>query len=107
MQKQIMHLKPEAIIKYLLGLNEDIDTLISCKSSECELKTTDQELYEALGSVPDKDKIDYNKLVKLLEVVDIRSHMQLTHNAKKILTHERVKQLRKNILREEDKNDEN
>ncbi len=79
---------PEAILKYFLGASDDIDTLIMCKSSEVTLKTTDANLYEALGSVMPYDNFMNNKLVKLLEVVDIE------HAEKKILTHERVDELR-------------
>ena len=70
-QKQTMYLTAEAIYKYLLGIDDTIETLILCRSSQINLITTDQSLYEALGSIKDRTMIDYNKLVKLLEVTDI------------------------------------
>jgi len=91
--KQVYFLTPEAILKYFLNVSDEIDTLILCKSSEVTLKTTDQNLYEALGSIMPYDEFKNNKLVKLLEVVDIE------HAEKKILTHERVDELRNITLK--------
>jgi hypothetical protein len=87
--KQAFYLTSEAMLKYFLGTSDQIDTLIMCKSSEVNISTTDQNLYEALGSIEDRDKFNPGKLVKLLEVVSVE------HAPKKILTHERVKELRK------------
>ena len=91
--KQRLFLKPEAILKYLKG-EEELHTLITAKNAEVELITTDQSLYEALGSIADRNKIDMNLLVKLLEVASIVPHKELTKEDRKILTFERVSQLR-------------
>ena len=73
-QKQTLYLTAEAIYRYLLGMDENLETLILCKSQTVNLITTDQSLYEAIGSVEDKNNtIDYNKLVKLFEVTTVKS----------------------------------
>lgn len=95
-QKQKMYLKAEHILKYLMG-NENMDTLIMCKSAEVGLVTSDQSLYEAVGSVQNREKIDYNKLVKLLEVTEIISFRKDMKKERKILTEERVKELKEKI----------
>lgn len=91
--KQILYLTPENLLKYFLNTSEDIDTLILCKNSEVTLRTTDQSLYEALGSIKPYDNFNQSKLVKLLEVTII------DHEPKKILTHERVEELRELALK--------
>jgi hypothetical protein len=90
--KQSFYLTSEAILRYLLGTSDQIDTLIMCKSSEVNIATTDQNLYEALGSLQEYDTFKHNKLVKFFESVSIE------HAPKKILTHERVDELRKIAL---------
>jgi hypothetical protein len=87
--KQVFYLTSEAILKYFLNTSDQIDTLIMCKGSEVNIATTDQNLYEALGSIESRDNFNTNKLVKFLEVVTI------DHAPKKILTHQRVEELRK------------
>lgn len=47
-QINIKHLSSSAIIKFLQGHDEQIDTLITCKPENMSLICTDQELYEAL-----------------------------------------------------------
>ena len=64
-----------------------------CKGSELALITTDFNLYEALGSLQQYDNFRSEKLVKFLEQVSIE------HTPKKLLTHERVDELRKNALK--------
>lgn len=91
--KQAYFLTTEAILKYFLNTSDEIDTLITCKSSEVTLKTTDANLYEALGSIMEYDEFKNNRLVKFIEVVSI------DHAQKKILTHERVEELRKIALK--------
>jgi len=54
-------------------------------------------LYEAIGAFPDKSKIELNKLVKFLEVVEIVSYEQTFRQRKKILTPERAESLMKDI----------
>ena len=93
-QKQKLFVKPEAIIKYMLGTSEELDTLITCKGDSVNMITTDQALYEALGSIG-RDKIDYAKLIKFLEVTEITSLKQWKNQDRTILTPERAEQLRK------------
>jgi hypothetical protein len=88
----VFYLTSEAILKYFLNTSEDIDTLIMCKGSEVKLTTTDMNLYEALGSLEPSDGFRPQKLVKFMEQVSIE------HAPKKILTHERVDELRKIAL---------
>jgi hypothetical protein len=87
--KQTYYLTSEAILKYFLGKSEQIDTLILCRGDEVNLTTTDFNLYEALGSVENREKFDINKLIKFLETVHIET------GAKRVLSHERVQELRK------------
>ncbi|MCM2325184.1 MAG: hypothetical protein NDI94_01875 [Candidatus Woesearchaeota archaeon] len=89
-----MLIKPEAILRYLKG-EEKLHTLITTQNDMVQLITTDQYLYEALGSVENRNEIDMNLLVKFLEVTKIVPHEDMTKEARKILTHERVDELRK------------
>lgn len=91
--KQKMYLKPEAILKYLKG-NEALHTLIVTKNTEFELVTTDQNLYEALGSVEDRSQINLNLLVKLLEVTNVLNHEDMMKQKREILTPEKAQELR-------------
>lgn len=100
--QQKMFLKAEAIYKYLLGISDKLDTLIMCKPQNTVLTTYDQSLYEALGAIEDRTKIDYNKLIKFLEVVDVRSFKEKI-GERKILKQERVEALKKSL--EENKNE--
>jgi len=100
MKKKEMFLKAEAIYRYLDG-NERLETLIMCKPADTTLMTTDQSLYEALGSI-DKTKINYNKLVKFLENVDVLSFRSAMKKERKVLMEERVIE-----IREKGKNDHN
>ena len=68
MNKQKMYIKPEAILNYLKG-EDKLHTLITTQSTQVDLVTTDQNLYEAMGSVEKRSEIDLNLLVKFLEVV--------------------------------------
>ena len=76
--KQKLYLKADAIFKYLTG-EDNLHTLITTQNTEVELITTDQSLYEALGSV-NRDEIDVNLLVKLLEVTTIGSRLHICQN---------------------------
>lgn len=87
--KQTFYLTSEAILKYFLNKSEHIDTLIMCKGTEVNITTTDFNLYEALGSIEERDNFNLNKLVKFMEVV----HIEM--GPKKVLTHERVEELRR------------
>lgn len=91
-----LFLKAELIYKYFTG-DEKIETLVMCKPNNLELTTTDQSLYEALGSIENKKKIDYNKLVKFLESVDIISFKHSLKKERKILMEERVKEIREYV----------
>jgi hypothetical protein len=105
-EKQKMYLKPEAILKYLMG-EDNLHTLITTRNTEIDLITTDQNLYEALGSVENRNEIDINLLVKLLEVVSVVPHAEMTKEERKILTPEKVEELRKKVLGDkENKQDE-
>jgi len=92
MTKNQKYLKAEMIYKYLLG-DEDIETLIMCKPAEINLITTDQSLYEALGSIKDKNKINYNKLVKFLESVDVLSFKYALKKDRTVLKDDRVDEI--------------
>ena len=101
-QKQKLYLKAGAILKYFLGTSNKIENLILCKNNEVDLVTTDQDLYEALGSLKDYDNFNQRKLVKFLEVVEIGSLKRVKGRERSILTHERVEELRKIALKKED-----
>jgi len=98
LQKQSIYLKPEDILSFFLETDDNVDTLVKCKATEVELLTTDQDLYEALGSLQQPDKFELNKLVKFFESVDVISYKRTTRKEKPILTHERVEQLRRVAL---------
>lgn len=84
------YLTAEAIMRYFKG-DENLSTEIMCNTTP-NLMTSDQSLYEALGSFEDKSQIDLNKLVKFLEVVEIMSYAK-TFGPRKILTPQRVDEL--------------
>lgn len=98
-QKQRMYLNTETILKFFLGTDDTVDTLIKCKSSEIDLMTSDYELYEALGSLKDYDGFKLNKLIKFLEVVDVVSYRKNKYQEKPILKEEKIDQLRKAALK--------
>jgi len=101
-QKQKLYLKAGAILKYFLGASNKIETIILCRSNEIDLVTTDQDLYEALGSLNDGDNFNQRKLVKFLEVVEIGSLKRVKGKERTILSHERVEELRKIVLKKDD-----
>lgn len=86
------YLKAEVIYRYLMG-DDELGTLIMCKPGDINLMTTDQSLYEGLGSVKDKDALDYKRVVKLLENVDVVAYKEALKQPRKILTHERVEEI--------------
>ena len=102
MQKQKLYLKAEAILKYFLGTSDKIDTLVMCRSNEIDLVTTDQDLYEALGSIKDYDNFNQRKLVKFLEVVEIGSLKRVKGKERTILTHAKVEESRNLALKKDD-----
>jgi hypothetical protein len=87
-------LQADGILKYFLGTDDDIDTLIKCKPSSVELVCLDQSLYEALGSLKDYDEFDFRKLVKFLEAVEIISYKFNLKRGRPVLTETRVEELR-------------
>ena len=97
-QKQRIELDSATILRYLIGNDEEIDTLIMCKSSEIELVTTDFNVYEALASIKQYDEFKLNKLAKFFEAVEIKSYKELK-GEKPILKDERVEELRRNALK--------
>jgi len=95
-----IHFDAVSILKYLLGTDDKLDTLITCKADGAEITTTDFELYQALGSVKQYDAIQHSRLVKFLENVDIVSFKSLSGGSKKILSHDEVEQLRQAALKD-------
>lgn len=87
-------LLPSALLRYLIGKDDEIDTLVLCKSSEVKLVTSDKAIYEALGSIKQYDDFKLPKLVKLFEVTKIQSAKE-----KPILTDKRVEEIRKSALK--------
>ncbi len=94
MQKQILLLNAEAILKYFLG-DDKIETLVQCPPEDKTLVTYDQSVYEAMGSLSESERKHLYKLVKLLETVHIYSFAKEMQQSRKILTHERVDELRR------------
>ncbi|NQU79447.1 hypothetical protein HQ545_06795 [Candidatus Woesearchaeota archaeon] len=82
------------LLRYLIGKDEKLDTIIICNPYRQKFVTTDQEVYHSLGSVKEYDDFKLNKLAKFFEVVTIR-----TVAKKQILTEEIVEKLRAEALR--------
>ena len=101
-QKEKLYLKAGGILKFFLGTSDKIETLVMCRGNEIDLVTTDQDLYEALGSLKDYDNFNQRKLVKFLEVVEIGSLKRVKGKERTILSHERVEELRKIALKKDD-----
>jgi hypothetical protein len=95
--KKRAFLTSEAILRYLVTGNDELETLVLCKSSEIELLTSDFALYEALGSIKESDGFKLNKLVKLFEVIKLVED----NSPKQVLKDERVEELRKLALKED------
>ena len=94
--QQKFFLKAESIYRYFMGRSDKIETLIMCKPENTVLVTFDQSLYEALGAIEDRSKIDYNKLIKFLEVVDVQSFKEKV-GERKILKQERVDEIKNSL----------
>jgi hypothetical protein len=99
--KQKLYLKAEAILKYLKG-EDKLHTLITTQNTEVDLITTDQSLYEALGSVENRNEIDINLLVKLLEVTTIMPFKEMMKEERSLLTPKRAQELREIIQKEKE-----
>jgi hypothetical protein len=91
--KARIYLKAAIIHEFLKG-NDALETLIFCNSNEIRFVTTDQSLYEALGSLEIRS-IDISRLVKLLEVTETIPFKALMQSERKILNEERVDEIRK------------
>ncbi|MFH1064624.1 MAG: hypothetical protein V1729_06075 [Candidatus Woesearchaeota archaeon] len=64
-------IEADTILRYLIGADDDLDTLIICNPKRQRFVTTDQEVYHALGSVKEYDDFRLNKLSKFFETVTI------------------------------------
>jgi hypothetical protein len=93
-----MHLDAVSILKYFLGTENNLETIIMCDSGSVQLVTTDYELYLALGSMSSYELPEHSKLVKFLERVDVMPFRQ-SGEEKKILTHETVESIRQTALK--------
>lgn len=98
-QKRTVYLDAEALLRFFLGTDDEIDTLIKTKGTEIDLMTYDNELYQALGSIKPYDNFQLSKLMKLFEVLDILSYRKNFGKEKPILTHEKVDELRTAVLK--------
>lgn len=99
-QKQRIVLDSETILRYLIGKDDKIDTLIMCKGNEIDLAAMDFNVYEALASVKPYDDFKLNKLAKFFEVVDVLSY-RARKGEKPIIKDDRVEELRKKALSKE------
>ena len=86
------------ILRYLIGSDEKLETLIICNPYRQRFATTDQEVYHALGSIKEYDDFKLKKLSKLFEMVSIKPVMR-----KQVLTDSMVDTLRAEALRKEGK----
>ena len=86
------------ILRYLIGSDDKLDTLIICNPYKQRFVTTDQEVCHALGSVKEYDSFRLKKLAKFFETVSIRAVAR-----KQVLTDEVVEKLRSEALRKEEK----
>ena len=82
------------LLKYLIGADDKLDTIIICNPDRLRFVTNDQDIYHALGSVKEYDSFRLNKLAKFFEVVSIR-----TVAKKELLTDDIVGKLRAAALK--------
>src|SRR3989338_7073030 len=78
-------LRADIILRYLITADDATDTLITAKSSEINLVTTDFEIYRALACIRQEDAFNLNKLRKLFEAVAVMSYEHQTGKKKPIL----------------------
>jgi len=97
--KQKMFLSSESILRYFLGTDDHVDTLIKCRGSEFEIMTYDYNLYEAIGSIKPYDEFKTGKLVKFLEVGEVLPFNKAVGSEKPILREERIDALRNLALK--------
>ncbi len=98
MENQKYFLRAEAILRYLVTDDEQLNNLIIFRPAHVGVFTDDQQLYEALGSIKPHDDFRLNKLTKFMETVDVHAVRERTRQAKYILKEERVEELRKGAL---------
>jgi hypothetical protein len=84
------------ILRYLIGNDDKLDTLIVCNPHRQRFVTTDEALYHALGSIKEYDAFRPTKLAKLFEMVSVRSVTK-----KQVLTDAMVEKIRAEALRTE------
>jgi hypothetical protein len=82
------------ILRYLIGNDDKLDTLIICNPNRQRFVTTDEALYHALGSIKAYDSFKPTKLAKFFEVVGVRSVAK-----KQVLTDAMVEKIRAEALR--------
>ncbi len=99
MDKEQIFLDSAAIMRFFLELDDSLDTLVLCKPRHIQLIATDQGIYEALASIEDRKSINYNKLVKFFEAVDIIPFSYYFKQPRKIITLEDAKSLREKALK--------
>ena len=97
-RQETVFVKPEILLRYLITDDDAVDTLITCKHVEYALVTSDNTVYQALGSISQYDDVRLNRLTKFFEVVDVFSAKEKTGKQKMILTQERVEEIRKLAL---------
>lgn len=97
-RQQKFFVKSDIILKYLITEDDATDTLITCKSSEIDLITTDYDIYCALASIKPYDKFNFNKLKKLFEAVEVVSYAYANKKPKPVLKDEDVENIRKLAL---------
>jgi len=86
-----LYLPAEIILRYLIANEDKTETMILCKSDDTELVTSDQSVYEALGSIKPYDDFKLPKLTKMFEVVDIVSYKGISPYLKKRILKEEVR----------------
>jgi len=92
--QQVKMLTSSAVLRFLIGNDDALETMILCKPNHLRIVTTEQALYEALGSVKEYDQFKLNKLVKLLEIIELRAATD-----KHILKDEDVERIRSTALK--------
>lgn len=93
-------LNAPVVLRYFITDKSEIEKVLLAGSGDGnKMATSDLALYEALGSVLEDDRFNWRKVVKFLENVQIVSHENVTGTRKKILTPNRVEEIRKEALR--------
>ncbi len=98
-QVSTLMIKAGAILRYLIGDDDELETLIICNPKRQILITTDQELYHAIGSIKEYDTFNLKKLSKFFETVSVR-----TVAKKQLLTDDVVERLRDEALKNNNTN---